>query len=114
MTGVSSAPPTSVSFADLSPSRRMYCPMTVHAEGDQIVEGVVSEVALRTDVMDLPIRRTATPLAPPSVPHENLSAQLCIGHSVQPTARASLLKHAHASLRRRDENVGYRIKWVCL
>jgi len=79
--------------------------MAVHTEGDQVVEGIVSEIASRMDVMDLQIRRTAALLAPPSVPHENFPAKLRVSRPIQPKARTSLPKHAHADLRRRDENV---------
>ena len=81
--------------------------MTVHAKRDQVGDDIVSEVAPRTDVMDLQIRRTATLLAPPSISYENLPVELRVGHSVQPKARTSLPKRAHADLRRRDENVSF-------
>lgn len=79
--------------------------MAVQAERDQIVEGVVSEIASRTDVMNLQIRRTATLLAPPPVPHENLPPKLRVSCPIQPKARMSLPKRAHADLCSRDENV---------
>jgi hypothetical protein len=83
-------PPRAVPFADLPPSQRMYGPMTVHTERDQVFARVVSECASRTEVMDVQIRRTATLLAPPAISCKNLSAKLRVGHSVQPKARASL------------------------
>jgi len=79
--------------------------MTVHAKRDQVGDDIVSEVAPRTDVMDLQIRRTAALLAPPSVPHENFPAKLRVSRPIQPTARTSLPKRAHANLRRRSEYV---------
>jgi len=79
--------------------------MAFGAQRDEVVEGVVSEIASRMDVMDLQIRRAATPLAPPSVPHKNFPAKLRVSRPIHPKARTSLPKRAHADLRRRDENV---------
>lgn len=79
--------------------------MTIHRERDQVVGGLVSEVASRTEVMDLQIRRTAALLAPPPISHKNLLAKLPVSHSIQPKARAPLMQLAHADRRRWDENV---------
>jgi hypothetical protein len=57
----------------------MYRLVTAYAERDQVVEGVVAEIASRTKVMDVQIGRTATLLAPPSVSRQNLSAKIRIG-----------------------------------
>lgn len=83
----------------------MYCLITVRTKRDQVVEGVVREVASRTEAMDLQIRRTAALLAPPPISHKNLLAKLPVSHSIQPKARAPLMQLAHADRRRWDENV---------
>ncbi len=61
----------------------MHMPVTIHAEGDEVLLGVVSESASWVDVVDLEVDRTAAALAAPAIPLQHLLAQLTIGLRVE-------------------------------
>jgi hypothetical protein len=83
----------------------MGSPMTIRAKRDQIFMRVVPEVASRSDVMDFEILRTATLLAPPAIPHQNLPVKLCVRRTIQLTPRTFLAQRAHAGFRRSAQNL---------
>jgi hypothetical protein len=68
------------------------------AQGDQIVPGVVSEVAPRVDVVDVEFAGTPTTLATPTVPLQDLVAQAFVGLWVKPKSRAFWKEAGHAAL----------------
>ena len=64
----------------------MYSVVASSAEGDQIFLSVAPQPALRLDVVNLEVSRTAAPLATPGVSLQHLLAQLTIGLWVEPEA----------------------------
>ena len=54
--------------------------MTLSAQDNQILSGVVSPLAARLQVMDFEVLHAATALAPPAISRQNLSTQseICI------------------------------------
>lgn len=61
----------------------MHMPVTIRAEGDEVLLGVVSESASWMDVVNLKIGHPAAGLAAPAVPLQHLLAQLAIGFWVE-------------------------------
>jgi hypothetical protein len=53
----------------------MHTPVTIRAEGDQVLLGVVSESASWVDVVDLEVDRTAAVLAAPAIALQHLLAK---------------------------------------
>jgi hypothetical protein len=68
------------------------------AQGDQIVLGVVSELAPRVDVVDVEFAGTPTTLATPAIPLQDLLAQALVGLWVKPKSRAFWKEARHAAV----------------
>jgi hypothetical protein len=56
----------------------MYCLMAFHAERDQVLNRVPSDVTSSVKVMNLQISQTSTLLAPPPIALKDLSPKLAI------------------------------------
>ena len=52
----------------------MHMPVTIRAEGDEVLLGIVAQSASRADVVDLKVGRPAAVLAAPAVPLQHLLA----------------------------------------
>ena len=76
----------------------MHKSMARCAQGDQIVLGVVSEMAPRVDVVDLEFAGTPATLATPTIPPQDLLAQVFVGPWVKPKSRAFWKEAGHAAL----------------
>jgi hypothetical protein len=59
-------------------------PVTVSAEGDQIVFGVITETTPWVLVVDLKVFHCSTLLAAPSISLQNLQAKLTVGFWFKP------------------------------
>jgi len=57
----------------------MYYLMAFHAERDQVLNRILSDVTSSADVMDLEIGRASALLAPPVIALKNFSPQFTIG-----------------------------------
>jgi len=77
---------------------RMHKSVARCAQGDQIVLGVVSELALRLDVVDVEFARTPTTLATPAIPLQDVLAQAFVGLWVKAKSRAFWKEAGHSVL----------------
>ena len=84
--------------ARLSCSSEMHKSVARCAQGDQIVLGVVSELAPRVDVVDVEFARAPATLATPAIPLQDLLAQALVGLWVKLKPRAFWKEASHAAL----------------
>lgn len=80
----------------------MSSPVTVRAECDQVLFGIISHLATRADVMDLKILSDAAILAAPPIAREHRAGEFAIRVGVKPESRSlpSELGHSRSSLAR--------------
>lgn len=58
--------------------------MTLFAKGDQVFFRIITRVAAELLVVDLKLAHSSAPLALPTIPLEDVSAQLLVGRRFQP------------------------------
>ena len=69
--------------------------VAISAERDQIFVHVVTQSALRVDVVDLETIGTAAVLASPSITFQHFGAEFAIRICVEPKSRSSRLETTH-------------------
>ncbi len=69
--------------------------MTLGAEGDEVLLGVVSELASWVDVVDLEVGTTAAVLAAPAIALQHLLAKVAVGLRVEAEPGAAREQASH-------------------
>lgn len=72
--------------------------MAAGTKCDQILQGVVSQITSRIDVMNLKVFLAAATLAPPAIAFQDLQTQLFVSCYIQFEARTLLAKHIYAGI----------------
>ncbi len=85
-------------------SLQMQRSMAASAKCDQVLLGIISEVAPRFDMVYLEFANMSTALAPPAVALQYLMAQPSIGFRVESQSRASWAKRRHEAFRTCSRN----------
>ena len=74
--------------------------MAAGTKCDQILQGVVSQITSRIDVMNLKVLLAAAILAPPAIAFQDLTMKLFVSWHVEFEARTLLAKHVYAGILR--------------
>ena len=79
--------------------------MAAGTKCDQILQGVVSQITSRIDVMNLKVLLAAAILAPPVIAFQDLTMKLLVSRHVEFESRMLLVKHVYAGIFRWDEKL---------